>query len=68
MYVKYHLKMDQGIANLTSAEAGKLASEDPDYATHDLYHAIASGNFSSWTLYMQVMMFKQAVTVPFDLF
>jgi hypothetical protein len=33
MYVRYHLKMDQGIANLTSAEAGKLASEDPDYAT-----------------------------------
>lgn len=64
--MRYHLKTDQGIANLTSAEAGKLASEDPNYATGDLYHAIANGNFPSWTLYMQVMTFKQAATVPFN--
>jgi len=63
--VKYHLKTD--IANLTSAKAGKLTSEDPDYAiSKDLYHAIANGNFPSWTLYMQVMTFKQAATVPFN--
>ena len=35
VYVKYYPKMD--IANLTSAKAGKLASEDPDYVTSDLY-------------------------------
>ena len=66
--MRYHLKTDQGIANLTSAEAGKLASEDPNHATGDLYHAIANGNFPSWTLYMQVMTFKQAATVPFNPF
>jgi catalase len=68
VYVKYHFKTDQGIANLSSAEAGKLASEDPDYATRDLYNAIADGDFPSWTLYIQVMTFEQAMTVPFNPF
>jgi catalase len=68
VYVKYHFKTDQGIANLSSAEAGKLASEDPDYATRDLYNAIADGKFPLWTLYMQVMTFEQAMTVPFNPF
>lgn len=68
VYVKYHFKTDQGIANLSSSEAGKLASEDPDYATRDLYNAIADGNPPSWTLYMQVMTYDQAASVPFNPF
>jgi catalase len=69
-YVKYHFKTDQGISNLSTAEAGKLASEDADYATRDLYNAIAEGKPPSWTLYMQVMTYDQAASVsfnPFDL-
>lgn len=69
-YVKYHFKTDQGVSNLSAADAGRLASEDPDYATRDLYNAIADGEFPSWTLYVQVMSFEQAQSVafnPFDL-
>jgi len=53
-YVKYHFKCDQGVANLSAAEAGALASADPDYATRDLYNAIAQGRAPSWTVYLQV--------------
>ena len=67
-YVKWHFKTDQGIRNLTGDEADKLASSDPDYAIRDLYNAIGSNDFPSWTLYVQVMTYDQAQTVPFHPF
>ena len=66
----YLLQTDQGIKNLTRIEADRLAGSDPDYATRDLYNAIASGNFPSWSFYIQVMTFEQAESWkfnPFDL-
>jgi Catalase len=35
-------------------QAAELGGTDPDYATRDLYNAIASGDFPSWTAYIQV--------------
>jgi len=67
-YVKYHFKTDQGIANLSAEEASRLASEDPDYAIRDLFNAIEGGNYPTWTLYIQVMTYGQAKTVPFNPF
>ena len=70
VYVKYHFKTDQGIANLTPDEASNLASSDGDYAIQDLYNEIANGNPPSWTMYLQVMSYEQAQTSnfnPFDL-
>ena len=67
-YVKWHFKTDQGIRNLTVEEADKLASSDPDYAIRDLYNAIAAKECPSWTLYVQVMTYDQAQTVPFHPF
>jgi catalase len=69
-YVKYHFKTDQGIANLSADQAAQKASQDPDYATRDLYNAVADGNFPSWTMYVQVMTYAQARDAsfhPFDL-
>jgi len=68
VYVKYHFKTDQGIRNLSAAEASALASQDPDYATRDLYNSIASKNFPSWTVYLQVMTYSQASSVGFNPF
>lgn len=70
VYVKYHFKTDQGIANLSSDDAGTLASQDPNYSIRDLYKAIAKGDFPSWTVYVQVMSYDQAASIeynPFDL-
>jgi catalase len=68
VYVKYHFKTDQGVANLSASDAAKLASSDPDYAIRDLYNAIQDGKFPSWTLYLQVMTFEEAEKVPFNPF
>jgi catalase len=69
-WVKYHFKTNQGIKFLTQQEADSLASIDGDYHTRDLYEAIERGDHPSWTLYMQIMPFKDAETYrfnPFDL-
>lgn len=60
VWVKYHFKTDQGIANLPAEKAEELAGSDPDYATRDLYNAIASGDHPSWTMYIQVMPYEEA--------
>uniref|UniRef100_A0A915JPD3 Catalase core domain-containing protein n=1 Tax=Romanomermis culicivorax TaxID=13658 RepID=A0A915JPD3_ROMCU len=70
VYCKFHMKTNQGIKNLTAADADRLLSEDPDYSTRDLYNAIESGNFPSWNVFIQVMTFDQAEKFefnPFDL-
>ncbi|KAL8272513.1 hypothetical protein Esti_003512 [Eimeria stiedai] len=51
--VKFHLKTNQGIRNLSSARAAELAGSDPDYATRDLFNAIDRGDYPSWTLCLQ---------------
>ena len=69
-WVKYHFKTDQGIDNLTQADADRIAGEDGDYHQRDLYEAIERGEHPSWTLKMQVMPFEEAKTYrfnPFDL-
>jgi catalase len=67
-WCKFHFKTDQGIKNLSSARAGQLAGDNPDYSIQDLYNAIANGNFPSWTLYLQVMTPEQADNCKFNPF
>ncbi|NII09433.1 catalase [Oleiagrimonas sp. C23AA] len=69
-WVKYHFKTDQGIECFTQDDADQMAGMDADYHTRDLFNAIKDGNAPSWTLYVQVMPFKDAETYrfnPFDL-
>lgn len=67
-WVKYHFLTDQGVKNLTDAEATALAGKDPDYAVRDLHDAIAAGEYPSWTMYVQIMTPEQAATYPIDPF
>ncbi|CAH0383406.1 unnamed protein product [Bemisia tabaci] len=70
VYCKFHCKTDQKIKNLPVEKAAQLASSDPDYSIRDLYNAIATKDFPSWTMYIQVMTFQQAKSYrwnPFDL-
>lgn len=69
-WVKYHFHTNQGVETLTDEEANRIAGEDVDFHTRDLYNAIARSEFPSWTLSVQVMPFKDAETYrfnPFDL-
>ncbi|NVD98590.1 catalase [Massilia sp. BJB1822] len=54
VYVKWHLKTQQGIKNLAAADAVRLAGEDPDYAQRDLFGAIERGDFPRWDVKLQV--------------
>uniref|UniRef100_A0A8C4RG00 Catalase n=1 Tax=Erpetoichthys calabaricus TaxID=27687 RepID=A0A8C4RG00_ERPCA len=68
VYCKFHYKTDQGIKNLTVAEADRLASTNPDYGIYDLYNAIARGSYPSWTFHIQVMTFEEAEKFPWNPF
>ncbi|KAI9824325.1 MAG: peroxisomal catalase A [Sarea resinae] len=54
-YVQIHLKTDQGSKTFNNDEAGKLASENPDWNTQDLFDAIQNGDYPTWTVYVQVL-------------
>lgn len=54
------LQTDQGIKNLTAEQARRLAAENPDYATQDLFEAIERHEYPSWTLQIQVMPYEDA--------
>lgn len=47
-WVKLHFKTKTGIKNFTLEEANKLKTEDPDYATRDLFNHIQKGNAAEW--------------------
>lgn len=67
VWVKWHLKSNQGIATLTNEEAEKMPSHG---AQADLIEAIDKGDFPSWTVKLQVMTEKEALNYainPFDL-
>ncbi len=66
-WVQYHFKTEQGIRNLTRQQAGKLAGEDPDYATRDLREAIAKGDYPSWRVCVQIMPAKDAKTYRWNI-
>ncbi|KKX49634.1 catalase [Sphingobacterium sp. IITKGP-BTPF85] len=70
VYIKYHFRTQQGIKNLTGAEADEMRAKDMDYAQRDLHTAIANGDFPKWKLYIQVMTESETKTFrwnPFDL-
>ncbi|GIN69929.1 vegetative catalase [Bacillus sp. J14TS2] len=68
VWVKYHFKTEQGVKNLDVKLAGKLAGENPDYHTEDLFNAIEKGDFPKWKLYVQIMPMEDANTYRFDPF
>ena len=61
VWVKWHFKTQQGIRNLSAAEAQRLAGSDPDYAQRDLFDAIARGDFPRWNVFVQVMSDEQRI-------
>ena len=70
VWVKFHFRTQQGIQNLTDAEADALVAKDRESHGRDLLKAIEAGDFPRWTLFIQVMTEAQAKTHrhnPFDL-
>lgn len=68
VWIKYHFIAEQGVENMQPDEAERLAGEDPDFHTRDLYEEIEKGNHPAWKLYVQVMPLEDAETYQFDPF
>ncbi|GHV04827.1 catalase [Clostridia bacterium] len=69
-WVKYHWVCQQGIKNLTDAEAADIVAKDRESHQRDLFDAIARGDFPRWTLCVQIMTEEQAKAHrenPFDI-
>lgn len=67
-WVKFHHVCQQGIKNLTDAEAAALVGEDRESHQRDLYEAIEAGNFPKWKLCVQIMPEEDAAKVPYHPF
>jgi catalase len=70
VWVKFHFKTQQGIQNLTDAEAEAVVAKDRESHGRDLFNALETGNFPRWTFFIQVMTDAQAKAFrfnPFDL-
>jgi len=68
VYVQVHIRADGGfkvsvvplliffslisIQTLDNATATRLAGDNPDYGTQQLFEDIEAGNFPSWTVYV----------------
>jgi catalase len=68
IWVKFHFRTQQGIQNLTDAEAEAMVGKDRETHQRDLFNSIEGGDFPRWTLFIQVMTNEQAKTFPFNPF
>jgi catalase len=69
-WVKFTFKTQQGIKNMSDAEAGQRIGGDRETHQRDLYESVEKGDFPRWTLFIQVMPENEAGSYhlnPFDL-
>ncbi len=64
VWVKFHLRTQQGIKNLTNEEAAAVVAKDRESNQRDLYNSIEKGDFPKWTFYFQIMTEEQANNHP----
>ena len=68
VWVKFHLKTQQGIEYLTDEEAEQLIGKDREGHQNDLLNAIKNGDYPRWTMSIQVMTEAQAEALPYNPF
>ncbi|CAD6956176.1 unnamed protein product [Tilletia laevis] len=68
VYVKIHVRSNQGVKTFTQEEGVKLAGEIPDVHNEDLFNQIEKGDFPSWTVSVQTMTEAQAEAFRYSVF
>lgn len=66
VYVKYHWKPTLGVHNLDRKNATRIAGEDPDYMTRDLWEAINQDEYVEYELNVQMMNISEEFNQTFD--
>ena len=64
--IKYHWKPKLGVKNFDRLEATRIAGEDPDYLTRDLWEAIERGEFVEYEFFVQMMDIAEEQNQTFD--
>ncbi|WP_438318281.1 catalase [Sporosarcina sp. FA9] len=67
-WVKFHFVSQQGIENLTDADAEALVGKDRESHQRDLLNSIDNGDFPKWKMYIQVMTEEEAFNMPYNPF
>jgi catalase len=67
-WVKFHFRSQQGIQNLTDAEATEIIGRDRESHLRDLFDSIEKGDYARWTLYVQIMTEEEADRYPINPF
>jgi len=67
-WCKFHFRTQQGIKNLTDAEAQELVGRCRESHQRDLYESIEKGDFPRWTMFVQVLTDEQAQALPYNPF
>ena len=67
-WVKFHFKSQQGIKNLTDAEAEAIIGQDRESHQRDLFESIERGDCPKWTMCVQIMPEADAAKVPYNPF
>ena len=70
VWCKFHFHTQQGIKNLTNAEAAKTCGMDRESHGRDLFEAIERGDYPKWIMSVQIMTEEQAkqhYENPFDI-
>jgi catalase len=68
VWVKFHLKTEQGIRNLSDGEAEAIVAKDRESHQRDLYESIERGECPRWAMSIQVMTEEQAQKMPYNPF
>ncbi|WP_415400845.1 catalase [Tateyamaria sp. SN3-11] len=68
VWVKFHIKTQQGHAHFTNSEAAQKIGETREGYQEALFYSVEEGKFPRWTMYIQVMTEAQAEEAPFNPF
>src|SRR5690625_5929822 len=68
VWVKFHIRTQQGIENLTNEEAREIIGRDRESNKRDLFDAIERGDNTRRTMMIQVMTEEQAKQCTFNTF
>jgi catalase len=68
VWVKFHFHSQQGIKNLSDAEAEAIIAKDRESHQKDLYESIERGEFPKWKMFIQVMSEEKAKNLPYNPF
>ena len=68
VWVKFHMRSQQGIENLTDKDAAELVGIDRESHQRDLYENIENENYPKWKMYIQVMTEEEANNMPYNPF